>query len=41
MDRKHGWCKQYPSILSMYFVNGRGEIWSQTEVVPRYHEGRS
>jgi len=37
MDRKYGWCTQYPSILSLYSLNARGEIWSQTEVV--HHAG--
>ena len=37
MDRKYGWCTQYPSILSLYALNGCGEIWSQTEVV--HHAG--
>src|SRR5258708_22605869 len=37
MDRKYGWCTQYPSILYLYSLNARGEIWSQTEVV--HHAG--
>jgi hypothetical protein len=29
--------EQYPSILSLYSLNGRGEIWGQTEVA--HHAG--